>query len=86
MVKYIKEVFLVILKGGIFMDVKYDKKILKYIETTLSFSDKILLNIFKRYTYKILKIGIHIGFDWEDKEYQCQPKDEKINDLSTLRK
>ena len=66
------------------MEKKYDKEILKKLMQKINIYDKILLVLFKRYTYKVLKIGINIGFDWEDKEYECQPKDEKNNDLSTI--
>lgn len=68
------------------MDKKYDKELLTKLVKKLNMCDRIMLVLFKNYTYKILKIGIKIGFDWEDKEYECQPKNEKINDLSTTRK
>lgn len=48
------------------MDKKYNKKILKYIETKLSFRDKIMLHLLKGYTYRILQKGIEIGFNWEE--------------------
>lgn len=65
------------------MNKKYYKKIFEEIKTSLSFYDRILLKLFKKYTYRILRKGIDIGFNWEDKEYECQPKHEKVNDLST---
>jgi hypothetical protein len=65
------------------MKKEYDKEILIKLVQRMNMCDRIMLILFKRYTYKILKIGINIGFDWEDKEYECQPKCEKINDLST---
>jgi len=68
------------------MKKKYDKELLIKLVKKLNMCDRIMLMLFKSYTYKILKIGINIGFDWEDKEYECQPKDEKINDLSTAAK
>lgn len=68
------------------MDKKYNKEILQKLMQEINIYDRILLILFKKYTYKVLKIGINIGFDWEDKEYECQPKDEKINDLSTAAK
>lgn len=48
------------------MNKKYNKKILEYIETSLSFRDKILLHLLKGYTYRILQKGIEIGFNWEE--------------------
>ena len=44
----------------------YDEEILKKLMTNLSFRDKILLILFKGYTYKVLKRGIDIGFNWEE--------------------
>lgn len=65
------------------MDKEYNKKISEKLMKKMKIYDRIMLVIFKKYTYKILKIGIEIGFNWEDKECECQPKDEKVNDLST---
>ena len=63
---------------------KYDK-MLEYLMTKLSISDKILLKLFKGYTYRIIRKGIDIGFNWEDKDVNenekkstiCQPKHNK---------
>ena len=44
----------------------YNEKILKKLMTNLSFHDKILLILFKGYTYRVLKKGINIGFNWEE--------------------
>lgn len=60
---------------------KYDK-MLEYLMTKLSISDRILLKLFKGYTYRIIRKGIDIGFNWEDKNVNenekkstiCQPK------------
>lgn len=65
------------------MEKKYNIEILQKLMQEINIYDRILLILFKKYTYKVLKIGINIGFEWEDKECECQPKDEKINDLST---
>jgi hypothetical protein len=65
------------------MEKEYNIKILEKLMKKLEICDRIMLLIFKKYTYRILKIGIEIGFNWEDKEYECQPKNKKINDLST---
>ena len=67
------------------MNKKYNKKILEYIETSLSFRDKILLHLLKGYTYRILQKGIEIGFNWEEwvvnlnmkKSTKCQPRTSK---------
>lgn len=64
------------------MNKKYYKKIFEEIKTNLSFYDRILLILFKKYTYRILRKGIDIGFNWEDKDVNenekkstiCQPK------------
>lgn len=63
---------------------KYDK-MLEYLMTKLSISDRILLKLFKGYTYRIIRKGIDIGFNWEDKNVNenekkstiCQPKHNK---------
>lgn len=63
---------------------KYDK-MLEYLMTKLSISDRILLKLFKGYTYRIIRKGIDIGFNWEDKDVNenekkstiCQPKHNK---------
>lgn len=68
------------------MGKKYDKEILKKLVQNINIYDKILLILFKRYTFKVLKIGINIGFEWEDKECECQPTKEKVCDLSTVDK
>ena len=49
---------------------KYEEKILKYLMTNMSFSDRILLILFKKYSYTILRKGIEIGYCWEDDESQ----------------
>ena len=43
------------------------KKIIKEINQKLSLKDKIVSKIFKKHTYKIFKIGIEAGFNWENK-------------------
>lgn len=53
-------------KGGMFMKKKYDKEILYKLMTRMSFRDRILMNLLKGYTYRILKKGIDIGFNWEE--------------------
>lgn len=45
---------------------KNEEKIIKKLVNKLSFKEKIIMIIFKKYTYKILKIGIEIGFNWEE--------------------
>ena len=63
---------------------KYDK-MLEYLMTKLSISERILLKLFKGYTYRIIRKGIDIGFNWEDKNVNenekkstiCQPKHNK---------
>lgn len=30
--------------------------------------DKILIHIFKRYTYKIYSLGVQYGFNWQNKK------------------
>ncbi len=48
------------------MKKKYDKEILYKLMTRMSFRDRILMNLLKGYTYRILKKGIDIGFNWEE--------------------
>lgn len=48
------------------MKKKYNKEMLKKLMTKLSFRDKIMLILFKGYTYRVLKKGIDIGFNWEE--------------------
>lgn len=45
-------------------DIKCKNKILLEIKKNLNFYDKILLMLFKRYTYKILKQGIKMEYNW----------------------
>ena len=68
------------------MDKKYDKEILQKLVQKINIYDRIFLILFKRYTYKVLKIGINIGFEWEDRECECQHTKEKVYDLSTADK
>lgn len=41
---------------------KYELEVLKSIEVELSFCEKVLLNIFKKYSFKILQIGVRYKF------------------------
>ena len=45
-------------------DIKYKKEILQEIKKNLNFCDKILLMLFKRYTYKILQQGVKMEYNW----------------------
>lgn len=54
------------------------KKILKLISKDLKFKDKILLYIFKKYTYNIYKKGTKDSFNFFNVD--------NVNDLSTLKK
>lgn len=42
------------------------KKVLLYINNRISFKDRILLHIFKRYTYNIYQMGYLDGFSFKD--------------------
>lgn len=41
---------------------KYELEVLKNIETELNFGERVLLNIFKKYSFKILQIGVRYKF------------------------
>lgn len=56
------------------MNKKYYKKILEEIKTSLSFCDRILLHLLNGYTYRILRKGIDIGFNWEEKDVNQEMK------------
>lgn len=44
----------------------YKEEILKEIKKNLKFYDKILLTIFKRYTYNILQQGVKMEYNWNN--------------------
>lgn len=43
-----------------------NKRILYKIEKNLNFCDIIIMKIFKRFTYKIYRIGFNDAFNWEN--------------------
>lgn len=47
-------------------DIKCKKEILRKIKKNLNFYDKILLLLFKRYTYKILQQGVKMEYNWNN--------------------
>lgn len=47
-------------------DIKCKKEILRKIKKNLNFYDKILLMLFKRYTYKILQQGVKMEYNWNN--------------------
>lgn len=49
---------------------KNDKKqrILNKIGKNLNFCDKIIMKVFKRYTFKIYKLGLNDAFNWENQK------------------
>lgn len=47
-------------------DIKCKKEILRKIKKNLNFCDKILLVLFKRYTYKILQQGVKLEYNWNN--------------------
>lgn len=51
----------VVKNGGIFVE----KLILKELQCQLGLREKIILKIFKRYTYKIYIQGLIKGFNWK---------------------
>ena len=49
---------------------KYNKKqiVLDKIAKKLNFCDKIIMKVFKRYTFKIYKLGLNDVFNWENQK------------------
>lgn len=45
-------------------NIKYKQEILQELKKNLNFCDKILLMLFKRYTYKILQQGVKMEYNW----------------------
>lgn len=45
-------------------NIDYKKEILKEIKKNLNFCDKILLMLFKKYTFNILQQGVKIEYNW----------------------
>lgn len=43
-----------------------EKQILSKINKKLAMKDKFFLNMFKRYTYTIYKMGFNDGFNWNN--------------------
>nr|DAO96531.1 MAG TPA: hypothetical protein [Caudoviricetes sp.] len=49
---------------------KNNKKqiVFKKISKNLNFYDKFIMKVFKRYTFKIYKIGLKDAFNWENQK------------------
>lgn len=47
-------------------NIKYKQEILQELKKNLNFCDKILLMLFKRYTYKILQQGVKMEYNWNN--------------------
>lgn len=49
---------------------KNNKKqiVLDKIAKKLNFCDKIIMKVFKRYTFKIYKLGLNDAFNWENQK------------------
>lgn len=59
-------------------DIKCKKEILRKIKKNLNFYDKILLMLFKRYTYKILQQGVKMEYNWNNNKNLGKIKKTKI--------